>query len=275
MIFTYKNNKRKDLASISDEARLLTQLDQSFVFHTICRYYPWNTEQLDNFINQLNWNEISINSNIKWSSKLIEKFENKLNFGDYGLTSNESIPFTPELIEKYKNKWDWTFLTDNSQIPWTIDLLEKYQDYWAWESYEFAGNLGLSLNRHLPWSIDILEKFKEKWFWGELSANPALPWNLELIKRFEDLWTWDGHYGYWGLSMNTSPIVKQILLEYYPEKIDKKYNSFLKQPQIINSELDIITKTILSVFADNIECANYILSSLAKNVSIDEPALWR
>ena len=166
-------------------------------------------------------------------------------------------------------------LTDNPNIPWTIDLLEKYQDYWAWESYEFAGNYGLSSNIYLPWSIELIEKYKEKWFWGELSSNPSLPWSLELIKRYDNMWTWDGHYGHWGLSMNPSPIVKRILLEDFPERIDKKYNSFLIQPQVTNREYDEITKTILSVFTDNIENANYILSSLAQKVSIDEPALVR
>ena len=45
----------------------------------------------------------------------------------------------------------------------------------------------------------------------------------ELILKYKDKWIWDGHYGLWGLSINPSPIVKQLLLEYFPDKIEYEY----------------------------------------------------
>jgi len=37
-------------------------------------------------------------------------------------------PWTPELIEKYKDYWDWEYLTDNKSLPWSEELIEKYRN---------------------------------------------------------------------------------------------------------------------------------------------------
>lgn len=41
--------------------------------------------------------------------------------------------------------------------------------------------------------------------------------------KYYDRWTWDGHFGLWGLSINPSPVVKELLLKHFPDKIDYKY----------------------------------------------------
>jgi len=91
----------------------------------------------------------------------------------------------------------------------------------------------LSLNTRLPWDEHLIDKFADRWFWGELSSNPSLPWSKELLLKYYDRWTWDRHFGYWGLSINPSPIVKQLLIKYFPDKIDYEYfnKSTKVQPQ--------------------------------------------
>lgn len=155
-------------------------------------------------------------------------------------------------------------LTDNPNIPWSLELIEKYKDECAWESYEFAGNLGLSSNHFLPWSEELLDKYIDRWFWGELSSNPSLPWSFGLIRKYADRWTWDGHYGHWGLSINPSPIVKEILTTYYPERIDRKYCN----PLVIDipKENNIIINAVLEVFFKNFNKAEQILSQLYSKI---------
>lgn len=244
----------------------LINLSPDFVLNSLSQFYPWSFKQLMQFQKFLSWEHLSKNEKIKWNLRMIDFFRELLDFGrSGGLSMNRSVPFTLELIDEYREKWDWTYLSDNPNIPWSIQILDKYQDLWAWESYEFAGNIGLSSNIYLPWDEQLIEKFKDKWFWGELSSNPALPWSLDLIKKYESLWTFDGHYGHWGLSVNPSPKVREILQTYYPERIDKEYC----KPSLVcyyeeTPAEDRIINSILSVFSENIDSAEDVLSSITR-----------
>ena len=110
------------------------------------------------------------------------------------LCSFENINWSVELIEKYKDQWDWEGLSRNTSLPWSIELIEKYKDKWYWSC--------LSSNTSLPWSIELFEKYKDQWDWdwGGLSSNKSLPWSIELIEKYKDQWHWD----WGGLSWNES-----------------------------------------------------------------------
>ena len=72
-------------------------------------------------------------------------------------------------------------------MPWSLELIEKYKDKWSWGS--LSNNK--TFNKALPWSLELIERFEDCWSWGELSANEALPWSLELIEKYKDKWSWD------------------------------------------------------------------------------------
>lgn len=44
------------------------------------------------------------------------------------ISSNEYMLWTPELIEKYADKWDWDELSNNKSIPWSLNFINKYAD---------------------------------------------------------------------------------------------------------------------------------------------------
>lgn len=205
------------------------------IISSISQNYSFSLNELKKYEYVLDWNGISQNSQIKWNKTIIDEFSNKLNFEC--LSENHSIPIDRELLIKYRDRWSWQYLTDNPTIRWTIELLEDFKDKWEWESVEFCGNIGLSLNTHLPWTVELIDKFDSKWFWGELSCNPSLPWTKELLLRYYDKWVWDGHFGHWGLSVNPSPIVEQLLIKYFPEKID--YTCFNKEVPIYSIDSPI------------------------------------
>lgn len=251
---------------IMEGIQTLMDLSPQFVLKMICKFYPWQEKQLKQYEDLLSWEFISKNENIIWTEAVINRYSDRLDFGAWGLPMNKSMFFNENIIEKYYDKWDWMILTDNPNIPWSLNLIEKYKEEWAWESYEFAGNIGLSSNRYLPWSEELIDKYKDKWFWGELSSNPSLPWSLNLIRKYEDLWTWDAHYGHWGLSLNPSPLVKEIMKVYYPERIDQEYFDVKTVVDENKEDDDIIINAILKVFSDNICHAKYILSSLNSKI---------
>ncbi len=245
----------------------LLELSPQFVLELICQFYPWKEKQLEQYEGLLSWEYISKNEKIIWSEAIINRHSDKLDFGYWGLPMNNSMFINENIIEKYYDKWDWMILTDNPNIPWSLNLIEKYKEKWSWESYEFAGNIGLSSNRYLPWSEELIDKYKDKWFWGELSSNPSLPWSIELIRKYETLWTWDAHYGLWGLSLNPSPLVKEIMKVYYPERIDHEYFNMKEDLNEDDADDDIIISAIVKVFSDNISHAEHILSTLNSKVN--------
>ena len=64
-------------------------------------------------------------------------------------------------------------------LPWTIDLIEKYKDNWNW--------IHLSGNKKLPWSFKLIDRYKDKWDWWWLTYNDNIIWSLELIEYFENM----------------------------------------------------------------------------------------
>ena len=99
------------------------------------------------------------------------------------LCSFENINWSVELIEKYKDQWDWFYLSRNTSLPWSIELFEKYKDQWDWEWG------GLSSNKSLPWSIELIEKYKDQWHWdwGGLSWNESIHWPKLSINMVDEI----------------------------------------------------------------------------------------
>src|SRR5690606_9064437 len=92
------------------------------------------------------------------------------------LSQQISLPWSLELLTRYKDYWNWYYLSKNPSLPWTIELIERYRFLLNWSS--------LSTNPSLPWSIELIEKYEHKWDWSNLSKNPSLPWSVELIEKY-------------------------------------------------------------------------------------------
>jgi hypothetical protein len=106
-------------------------------------------------------------------------------------------PLNIDLIESYKDRWDWEKMSMNTNIPWSIEMVGKYYEKWDPDLYDWDNSnnsnwdwYNLSLNESLPWSSELIEKFEDKWSWYNLSLNESLPWSIELIDKFKDSWDW-------------------------------------------------------------------------------------
>ena len=68
--------------------------------------------------------------------------------------SRNTNSWNMEIIEKYKNQLHWGYLSSNESLPWSEILIEKFKDKWLWNSKkakqtrfgEERGYEGLSLN---------------------------------------------------------------------------------------------------------------------------------
>lgn len=135
----------------------------------------------------------NLSINYALSEKLIEKYKDNLDWGHNGLTRNENILWSIELVEKYRNKWAWLSVLQNSKWPWDkIDLDKEFKKYYPkTETWEV-----ISRSKSLPWSIKFLKKYKEKWNWYILAKNESLPWTKDFFNSFiklasEELeWEW-------------------------------------------------------------------------------------
>lgn len=113
------------------------------------------------------------------------------------LSSDERVPWSLEIIEKYEHEWNWDSLSTNQKLPWSEELIDKYLDKWDFgtdlgeiEGYQ-SFTFGLSYNPGLPWSIELLRKYESKWDWKSLTQLDEIPWSLEILEMFEDKWHWD------------------------------------------------------------------------------------
>jgi len=155
---------------------------------------------------------------------LVLRLAKKLDIDNQLITIiSEFYPFNEQLIEKYKDKWNWICLSKNELLSWSEELLDKYINEWEWGRdgvyIEFLGyhrfdSDGLSSNNAIPFSIKLIEKYKDKWNWYFLSENKSLQWTSELIEKFKEQWSW------YILSRNQTLPWSDELIEKYVYKLE-------------------------------------------------------
>ena len=147
------------------------------------------------------WKGLSKNTAVPWNTRLIKKYR-KSYFRTYGLDWNElsrntNLPWQEEnLLEKFKDKWNWNLVSFNHGVKFSLDQIEEYKDVLYWDSGPSC-NRNLSSNQNLPWSIELIEKYQDRWSWWSLCLNPGIQWDEEMIAHFEPFIRWGA------LAMNT------------------------------------------------------------------------
>lgn len=94
--------------------------------------FPWSEITLEKFQDKVDWKAISENSEICWTIPMIQKFMKKINWETFSESATKDT-LTANIIETFKDKWDWHKLSDNSNLTLTDDLLDKFADRWDWE----------------------------------------------------------------------------------------------------------------------------------------------
>lgn len=143
--------------------------------------FPWTIELIDIYKEKLIWSKLE-----SWKYKNFNH-----DYDDYStlnsLSSNISLPWSIEFIEKFKHYLDWEELSLNESLPWSLEFIAEFYDYWNWKS--------LSFNKKLPWSIKLIDEYKEKWDWDYLSSNKGIPWSTTILNKYDDLLNFDKLWG--------------------------------------------------------------------------------
>lgn len=82
------------------------------------------------------------------------------------LSKATNILWSFDIIEKYKDKWNWELLSKNLSINWNSNTISKYKDYLNLKS--------LSSNPLFPFTYEMLKYGESDFDWKAISINPGL-----------------------------------------------------------------------------------------------------
>lgn len=164
---------------------------------------PWSKEFIDMWFSRLDKSQLARNSkaihNMEMFEYLRKKWDDDMKY--FYLSCCPGNFWTRELVEKYKDEWDWSCMSGNTALPWSVEFIETYRGKWRFRNQETAAlikdgrrdffNPGLSYNWAIPWSIQLIEKYEEEWDIEYLFCNVAI-WhkafseqvNEELVEFF-------------------------------------------------------------------------------------------
>lgn len=107
-------------------------------------------EMIEKFQDKLDWETLSQNRNILWTTADIAKFAGKINWSDFSQYCNANI-LTEENLHKFKEKWNWKTLSSRDEIYNNWTLLDKFVDMMDWA--DIIDN----------WDIERAEEFIERY----------------------------------------------------------------------------------------------------------------
>jgi hypothetical protein len=184
------------------------------------------------FSEDLNWkSEFFIEENIIDEGGFVNLGMFKIHFGRnwQQLSRNTKLPWSIELIEKHKDKWDWFYLSMNSGIKINLEIFEKFNTSWnGWNPRTLGLNKNISVkiiekypyscvyekqgdyeknyytsylyNEYFPWTIDLIEEKSFDLFWKDnnrssirkiFAKNTLIPWSEELLNKYKRDLDWN------------------------------------------------------------------------------------
>ena len=118
----------------------------------------WSEALLEKYQDKVSWSGISSNRGIRWTIPMIQKFKNRINWDFFSSTITIGEELLPEnILETFKDKWNWTELSENSAMELTHELLEKYADKWNWETIIDCWECNIFDEK----GIDFYERYKD------------------------------------------------------------------------------------------------------------------
>ena len=223
---------------------------------------PWTTRWIEKYQKSffkpygVDWKELSRNPNLPWQEEnLLVIYKIKWNWDL--LSVNNGVGFTVEQIEHYQDLFTWDSgngsnqnIASNTNLPWSSELITKYKRKWHWWS--------LSRNPGVNWTEEMICEFEENIIWQSMANNINLPWSLDFILKHEKelfkSWTttnsdFDQHI--WKVVFEpiiTDAIAEQILYNLSnPFEAIKSYTPEIDFANIPQKNLEILTNLILKI----------------------------
>lgn len=77
--------------------------------------FAWSEPLLEKYQDRVSWEDISLNPYIRWTIPMVGKFSKRINWKIFSACGTEEV-LTPELVEAFKDKWDWHELSGNPEL---------------------------------------------------------------------------------------------------------------------------------------------------------------
>lgn len=162
-----------------------------YFWHGVSAYYPLSEEDLVRYSDVLQWQFVSQNENIRWTTPMVKRFAEQLQWEDF---SGSRFFTEEEQIERFTSLIDWGFnhhiiggsILNNPHIRWDINRIERYR-----RNLSFVT---LSRSEQVVWTPDLIDRYLKDWDWDSLSENTSLPWSLEFLRRYFTFWSFDSWF---------------------------------------------------------------------------------
>lgn len=129
---------------------------------------------LDIMLEEEAWKNISRAGNL--SESLLEKYRSELDWE--AVTTNSSIHWTPSMLERFKRQIDWQQLSSYAEAELLVpEVVERFKDYWNWDA--------LSENSNLP--LETVERFPDRVNWSHI-INRYSNENDRFTRAFLEKW---------------------------------------------------------------------------------------
>lgn len=118
--------------------------------------FKWSEPLLEKYQDKVDWNGISENTNIQWTVPMIQKFKNRIDWDKFSRHA-EAETLTENVIDTFKDKWNWNELSENNNLELTFDFLDKYADRLDWEEIINRWHCSLYTEK----GIEFYERYKD------------------------------------------------------------------------------------------------------------------
>ncbi len=188
------------------------------LFWNMSRDYAFTHEELRQYYKFLKWNFVSNNHRMTWTLDIMDEFIDDLDFSNPSskyavgfLSMNRSLPWSVELLERYKDRWDWRILVYNETLMLeTEPLFYALTKLMETATHEDAIQMKMRCmamdcrdDKYYPhemlmdyiYSSDSPEEQLTSWDqlleiedpdWELVSRNTLLPWNENVIDLYID-----------------------------------------------------------------------------------------
>lgn len=116
----------------------------------------WNETILEKYKDKLNWQAISDNDHILWTLSMLSKFRKYIDWYRLSRSGNVSVVGNPEILEQFKNDFNWNELSRNCHIKLSYELIDRFIDLWDWSEL---------IDRYSDeelYSFDFMEKYLDR-----------------------------------------------------------------------------------------------------------------
>lgn len=88
-------------------------------------HYPFNINQLEEWEDILDWQEVSSNRQVKWNDEVIRRFQDRWNWNNLLFTNHSIHCLDKELLEECKSKWSWLYPNSEGILKYRSSSLSK------------------------------------------------------------------------------------------------------------------------------------------------------